>query len=391
MNLHKNKDVKMNREIIMKKMKKIMTILLAMVMVVTTLVGCGDKTDVSSMFDVINQMTTVEKGTFVSTINVNMEGTSSEIVVSGKMDEDTQAFSIELLISGMSFDLEDIVIIDENMIYINVAEIIDTISPLLGLYGVDMEEYGITTNWISYEFDSELLQDEEMMNTMLEAVETAYGDMVTEEDGMYTLNIESRDDVNSMLEATETMLQDHQEDWIALLLEKYNAVDSEEMFNNFIDEFIVEVGTYGSEVGMEFSEDELSMLKDQLTGSYTETESTMDETTLTEEYNEMIVALDNMKSELSDEEFQDGEGIVISAKAEDDAYIMNMTMDFMIPEDMEMEYGYSGEQSMTVETIVTEDSSVSIDVPSEDECTSLPRVAAIAYVTYYSSMMGMDY
>lgn len=344
-------------------LKKAAAVLLVAVMAVAMAVGCsksgGKKVNAGgtdSMFGVLKAATQLEKKTFDCDITADIEGTSAKIKLSGVSDGNATSLSAEVSAGGMSFKFDNAIIFTDNVVYINVASVMDEVGAFTKTMtgsDFDLESLGIKSDWVSFEAEGLFKQDTSLFETISKDLDEAYADIITEKDGTYSITVSDKDSVKGFIDATKKLLDDNGDAWAKLFAEQSKKVDANKIVNDIVDDVVDAIVTSLEEAtGEKISEDEIKELKDSMLEETDMSEiEQLDEDTYKEAFNEM-------KKQLDEASVKDLDGTIDVRTSYDKGV-------YTIKANAEPEKNDEG--SITFVSTIKEDSSAKVEIPSDSQ------------------------
>ena len=330
-------------------MKKTAAVAMTAAMAVTAFTGCSKSasgSSTNSMFSTFKSMSEVEKANVDVNAEVNIAGTKAEIKLAGVRDGNATSCSANVSLAGMTFDLENVFVFTDDVIYINYKEITDEFSSYIAAAGVDMSQFGITSDWVSFEMKGAFEYKGFFTDEMADALDTAYGDIIEKDGKTYSVAVSDKDSVQSFIDCTVKALEDNKDLWVSEILDKYNDNDTQDNINAVYDQFITALGENG--VDQSTLDDIKSSLSEDL-------EDAEDE--MTEE--DLKSSIDDMIDELKDAEPEDIDGrIKYSIGLEKKVY--TQTVEANVKSD-------DGDIVANITTTVTPDKDASVEVPGDSQ------------------------
>lgn len=360
-------------------LKRAAAVLLAAVMAVAMFAGCsksgGKKVNAGgadSMFGILKTASQVEKATFDCDITADIEGTSAKIKLSGVTDGKATSLSAEVSAGGMSFKFDNAVVFTDDVVYINVASVMDEVGSLVkGMGGsLDLDALGITSDWVSFEAEGMFKKDTSIFETIGKDLDEAYAEVITEKDGTYSITLSDKDSVKGFLDATKKLLDDKGDSWAKLMADKANSVDTEKVVNGFVDDVAdAIVKAIEEATGEKLSEDDIKELKDSMLEEtdLSEFDEKMDE----DAYKELIK---EFRDQLDDAEAKSLDGSIdLRTSYAKGVYTIKANA---APNDED-------DGAITMVSTITEDSSAKVEIPSDAQ--PLVDIIAAFFVAAYAA------
>lgn len=298
----------------MKKMtRKVLALLLMAIMTIAMAAGCDKaekskktSSDVKSgtVFSVMKQVSEMEQVSLETSVSFNIGGVKGDAVIKVKRDKDKASVGIEVNAAGMIFDLDDLLIVDGNTLYINVKEIESDLGALLSSAQIDLSMLGITSDWLSLTLDG-MPENAGSYGTIFDDLDKAYKDMFTEKDGVYTLTIDDNDSFKAFADATRKLIADNKEAWADMIVEYYGSFDAKAMIEGMVNEISDKlVEKFKDTLGDAMDEDEIrDLVEDNIDMDLDDLETEINK-------DDIIVALEDAEEELENADYEDIEGVI---------------------------------------------------------------------------------
>lgn len=343
--------------------KRAAAALLAAVMAVAMFAGCSKSGGRSvnaggadSMFGVLKASSKVEKKTFNCDVTLDADGATSKLKLSGVSDGNATLLNLEVSAGGMSFKFENAIVFTDDVIYFNVAEIMDEVGSFAtALMGapINLADFGITSDWVSFKAEGMFKQDTAIFDAISEDLDEAYADVITEKDGTYAITVSDQDSLKALAEATKKLIEKNGDDWAKLAVEQSNKVDVEKILNDMLDEVLASiVKAYEDAMGEELSDSDIAELKEAMLG---EVDTSKIEQTSEDDYKKMFDELvDQLDDALAGDMDLDG---TVDVRTSYDKGV------YTIKANLEPNSDENG--SLVMISTVTEDKSAKVDVPSD--------------------------
>lgn len=332
------------------------------VMGVAALAGCtksGKKA--SSMFEVMDAASKVEKFTYEVSASMKTEDMDYEMVIYGKCDGNAATMSFEIESEELDAKLEDFIITTQNAMYVNV----DSVASLITSSDVgefDLGAYGVTGDWIVIEIPEGYENPTVNFDGITKDLNDAYSEYITEKDGKFILEIKEDDVLKSIIDTTVEFIDSHSEKWSEEIANAYESIDYEKMVRDYITEIVVDVN---KELDMGISEDDVNDYIDEAL-------SDMDLSDLEVDASEIKEGFDDFADELADSkedaELEDME-IKVTVYQKDQSYISDVEF---------VKYTDAEKEAIIFSTVITEDKTISIDVPNDNVQTISDIIVGIA-------------
>lgn len=229
----------------MKKLaKRVLALSMAAAMTVSMAAGCSSAKDSkktsgsskdSSVFAVMEQVSKLDSLSMETTISFETDEYNGEVVLSGKKDGDKSSLSVQLNAVGMKYKLDDVMVVDGDTVYFNYKEINDELGSLIKTAGVDLNEYGISSDWISLKLDG-MSTDVSSIADIYGDLDKAFSDVITTKSGKSTLKVDDEDSYKAFADALKKALTDNKDSWSNLIADYYSKIDAKAMVENLIDE-----------------------------------------------------------------------------------------------------------------------------------------------------------
>ena len=342
-----------------KILKRVTVVAGVAVLGVASLAGCTSSSKkASSMFEVMGAVTDMKQYTYEITSSIKASDEDFEIIVSGKCDGNASVMSFEMesVSDEMSIKLEDFIITTQNMVYINVDEISSLFTESETI-SFDFGAYGITGEWISIEVPEGYEQPEYDFDKIYDELDKTYADYIVEKDGKFILEVTNDEVLNSIIDTTAEFIGDNSEQWSKDIADAYNDIDVENLMKDYIADLIEDIND-SFELGL--SEDDINeVLKD------------MDSTEMEISASDIKESFDDMKEELIDaKEYATLEGSEFTITAFQDGKSYVTKAEFANYEEDE-------KQAVEFKMVVTEDTSVKVEVPTEKVQTLVDVIGSV--------------
>ena len=353
-----------------KIMKKTAAVTVAAAMAAVSFTGCSlsaSGKSANSMFTTMKAMSEEEKANVEVNADINVAGTKAEIKLSGVKDGNATSCSANISAAGLTFDLQNLFVFTDDVIYINYKEITDEFSTYIDAAGIDLSQTGITSDWLSLEMKGAFDYNGAFSDDLVKALDTAYGDLIEKDGNEYSITVSEKDSVQSFMDCTVKLLEENKDLLVSEALEKYNNYDMKDSINTLADQFIKALGDNGVD------QDTLDELKSSLDEELEDAESEMTEDDLKSE-------LDDLVDEINDSEAEDLDGRVKYSIGYDKK-VYTQTVDMNIKDD-------SGDMVANITSTVTPDKKASVEIPSDSQ--SLIDVIAKISAGYMTMMSQYD-
>lgn len=328
-------------------MKKAAAVFMTAAMAATAFTGCSKSASgkgADSMFTVLKEATEIEKADVEVNADVNFAGVKANIKMTGTRDGKATSCGLSATVSGMTFDLENVMVYTDDVIYINYAEIIDEFSSFLTTAGVDPSTFGIDSDWISLEMKGAFDSEGFLSDDIIKALDTAYADIVEKEGKTYFITVSDKDDVQKFIDGTVKLLEDNKDMWVSEILDIYNSNDMKDSINGLADQLIDALAENGVDQSV------IDELKSEISDELDSAESDMKKEDLED-------AVDEMVEELKNTEAGDIDGrIKCSVSKEDGVYSQSMDMNIKSED---------GDMVASFETKITPNKKASVSIPSD--------------------------
>ncbi len=362
-------------------LRKAAAVLLVAVMAVAMFAGCtkssGKKVNAGSdgsMFGILKSAMQLEKKTFDCDITADIEGTTAKIKLSGVSDGNATSLSAEVSTGGMSFKFDNAIVFTDDVIYFNVASIMDEVGAFTSAIpgaDFDLEDLGITSDWVSFKAEGLFKQDNSIFEAISKDLDEAYADMITEKDGTYSITVSDKDSVKGFIDATKKLLDDKGDAWAKLFAEQSNKLDVEKLMNGVADDVVEAiVKAYEESTGEKLPEDKIKELRDSM---LEETDMSGIEEINEDTYKEMF---DEIRDQLDDASVTGLDGkIDVRTSSDKGVYTIKANAE---PENEE-------DGSIILISTIKEDSSAKVEVPSDAQSAIDILVAIVV-----ANMGGMN-
>lgn len=294
----------------MKKItNRILALMLMAIMTLGMITGCNKveknkktSSDAKSetVFAAMKQMSEMEQMSLETTLSMdNVDGVSGDVTLKIKRDGSKASLGIDINAAGMIFELEDLLIVDGDTLYLNVKEVEDELGALLSSAQIDLSAYGITADWLSLTLDG-MPENTGVYGTMFEDFDKAYKNLFSEKNGEYTLKIDDEDSYRAFIEATKKLLEDNKEAWADMITEYYGSFDVKAMAEGVMDEVIDKfVAKCQESLGETLDEDEIrAMVEDSM-------DIDMDELEMDFDRADIVATLEDAVEEIDSADYED--------------------------------------------------------------------------------------
>lgn len=199
--------------------KKLLAVLLLAVMALSVITGCTKKSSgANSLFGVTKEAMKVTKADYSTTVSIDTAGNSLDVSAKffGTTDGNATSLSVEVKFGAMTYKLNDILVFTKDTLYFNVRNVIDQFSMYLNMMGIDeaaLKELGLDSNWVKLEFESTFEKDTSLIEMLCDDLDTAYESLVTNENGVYTLSIDSKEEIENFTDLTRKLIEANSSKW----------------------------------------------------------------------------------------------------------------------------------------------------------------------------------
>ncbi|MGN0374520.1 MAG: hypothetical protein ACI4EN_03405 [Butyrivibrio sp.] len=331
---------------------------------VVSLAGCttGAK-KATSMFDVVNKASQLEKYTYEVTASARSSGENAKFKLYGECDGKAVSMSFDVSMGLLKYDVEDMLIITEDTIYVNVKETGDFLSSLAEESGetFSLSDYGITGDWISIEYESNVDISKPDYGDMYDDLDKAYEDFIEEEDGRYIIEIKSDDDLREIIDATADLIDDKSEQWSEKMEEAYASINFVDVVSTVLTDLLTEINDL---VDAGFTTEEIEMM----VYSAIDAADISDLEVTASDFEEMFDELVDVLDEASAEAELDGGRLTIETWQEKNTYNLEASVKV-----------YSDDEKSEVKcsVAVTSDKSVKVEIPSKNVQTLAEAVSGL--------------
>ena len=331
---------------------------------IVSLAGCTTRAKkATSMFDVVNKASQLEKYTYEVTASARSSGENAKFKLYGECDGKAVSMSFDVSMGLLKFDFEDILIVTEDTIYVNVKEAGDVLSSLAEESGetFNLSDYGITGDWISIEFESNADMSKPDYGDIFDDLDKAYEDFIEEEDGRYIIEIKNDDDLREIIDVTADLVDDNSEQWSEKIEEAYASIDFEDVVSTVLTDLLTEINDL-ADTG--FTTEEIEMM----VYSAIDAADISDLEITASDCEEMFAELVDVLDEASAEAELDGGRLTIETWQEKNTYNLEASVK-----------AYSDEEKSEVKcsVAVTSDKSVKVEIPSKNVQTFAEAVSGL--------------
>lgn len=287
----------------MKKFKRILSVLLVAVMVLSLFSGCSKKKQ--TMFTAIEDAASFTTYSYKvdASFKSSYEGLGSgKLSLYGDVDGNDLTMSVKASYSFFSLEAKDFIVIKDNNMYISLADILDTVLPLVVGSGATVaqmeEEYGIKISAFELPLDKSLFPSEDDKTAAVKLcssmLEEALADCEIEgKKGEYSVSVGSMKEIAKLVDNTLTTIYDHKSEIVDLSKKNTEkSIDAvKKLADIYIGEFVAAAEEYAKTSSL-ISEDEVALIKNEYKGYLDEA---MEELDLDEMYDEIDEAFDTIK------------------------------------------------------------------------------------------------
>lgn len=328
--------------------KQTIAILLMIVMAAFAFGGCSKKNaGGKSMFQMAGNAIKTEKADYSTKITAKISGVTVKGEIYGSIDGNNRSMSAKVSFGGMAFTLENILIMNEDAIYLNVKEIMDQVKSYLSLVGIseaDVDNMGITMDWLKFEVKGAFKKDTTLTDNYVNDADSAYKDIVTKEGNTYVLDLSTVEKQNKFIKATADMITVNADKWADAYMQAYNKVDATEIFENLFDQIKDALKGTNFEITDEMYQELLNSIKNK-----TNTDAVaLDKDTIKKSLTEAAEEL----TKLSEKNTELNANVKITTKYENKAYTTTV------------EAKDSKDNKVTIESTITPNNKASVTVPS---------------------------
>ena len=330
-------------------MKKAAAVFMTAAMAATAFTGCSKSASgkgANTMFTTLKEAAEVEKADVEVNVDVNYAGTKAELKITGTKDGKATSCGVSATVAGMTFELDNIMVYTDDVIYINYAEIMDEFSTYLSAAGVDPSPFGLEADWLSLEMKGAFDTSNVFSDDIAKALDTAFADIIVKDGSTYSIKISDKDSVQAFIDGAVKLLEDNKDMWVNEILDQYNNADLKDSLNGLVDQLTDALVKNGVDQSV------IDELKSEVSDELGTAESEMTKDDLGE-------AIDEMVDELKSAEAEDIDGRVkYTVSKEKDVYTQSIDINVKSDE---------GDMVMNCTTTVTPNKKASVEVPSDAE------------------------
>ena len=314
------------------KFRKITALLVSALLCASVLGGCNlFSGQPKTMGQVIEKAIELETYTATTEIVCYIDEVKYSVTLEETCDGQAIALDASVFASGISLGFDEIAIITEHTLYVNVNGILDGLKSVSSLLGVDLSGFECETQWVKLTTEESLLaKDTSLTKEILDACDEAYGELVTETDGTYTLDLSDTESQISFLETTRELLEEKETEWA----EKFDELDDsavllgESLLEAYYDEILQMVLDSLNQYGLDLTEDDLESFFEEMAKDFEEeyeidSEELGEAADYAQKMNELMEKLDELIENLKAGDGPDGSA-VISVSKEDSVYTFTL-------------------------------------------------------------------
>ena len=332
-----------------KMLKRVTAVAGVAVIGVASLAGCSSSAKkASSMFEVMGAVSDMEKYTYEITTSIKSSDIEYEVLVYGECDGNATTMSFEIEAEDKDTKVEDFIIATQDVIYVNVESVAALITAS-DEGSFDLGAYGITGDWISIELPEDYEQPDVDLSGVIDDLDETYSEFVTEKDGKFVLEIADDEVLKKFIDTTVDFIDSNSEQWSKDIADAYTEMDLEKMIRD-----------YASDIMNDINESfELGATEEEINEYIDEAIAEMELSEMEVSASEIKEGLNELKEELADAKEDatlDGSEIKITAYQDGKTYVTKAEV-ATYEDDEKSAFEYS--------MVITEDSSVKVEVPSE--------------------------
>lgn len=327
--------------------KKAAAVFMTAAMAVTAFTGCSKSASgkgAATMFTTVKEASEVEKADVLVNADINFAGTKAQVKITGTRDGKATSCGVSATFAGMTFDLDNIMVYTDDVVYINYAEIIDEFSSYLTAAGVDPSGFGIESDWLSLEMKGAFKNTGLFTDDMVKALDTAFGEVIEKDGKTYSITLSDKDSVQKFIDGAVKLLSDNKDMWTDVILDRYNETDMKDTLNGLVDQLTAALGKNGVDQTV------IDSLKSEVDKNLDSAESEMTKEDIQDAIDEVVDSLKNAKAD-------DLDGRVkYTVSKEKDAYTQSIDTNLKSEE---------GDLVVSCTTTVTPNNKASVEIPSD--------------------------
>lgn len=355
------------------KKNRILSILLVLVMTVSLLTGCT-KTK-QTMFTVTEDASSMEQYSY--NVDVNLKSTisgaqSATLSVYGDVSGTDCTMSVKVKYSLFSIEAKNIIIIKGNSMYINFADLLETLIPLIPNAEEQIaqleSELGFKINCFQLPIDKSMLMNSEQRENILKLsntiLEESLADFEIEENkGEFSVSIDSTRALARFVDAFFDSIIEHKDEIKDLYKDiiDESIEPSKKLAESYMNEIITVMEEYAKEDGAKITQDEIDEVKSTF-------KEQMDEAFQSVDFDEFYEMLDEAFTEI-----EDAKDDIVSEIKENEEY--NCSIDYnnsltgkkgkrVFTSNLSVEISDETEKiAVTVESVMEENKDVEIEAP----------------------------
>lgn len=375
----------------MKKMKKLLALLLVAVMVLS---GC--KKEEATMFTVMEDAGEMTKYSYEITAEIESTISGMEeaaIVLKGETDGKRTSLGIEVDYLFFSLELEELLIVDKDAIYINAEEILALAETYIGYDVEDM--LGMELKWIELPYAEGLINTsntEESTKLVRSILEAAFAENEqTDKDGVHTVAIDGIDELITFVENFAEALEENKDELIKLSAGQDTDAATDAVkatVNLYMDAMISAVEKFSADNDLGITDEDIEEMKASVEAELenlnldteTDTEDAMEEAfdELEEAFEELIDGLNEVDKDKSSIDFTMSNSLTGKEGSREYTAEINLEIIDDVSDD---------EIKLVVESVMKEDKDLEVDIPKN--VTELEElIYGILDFAYNSGLMG---
>lgn len=257
----------------MKKIRRILSVLLAAVMMVSVLGGCNKSSSKETMFTVMEEAAGMTQCAYE--MKVNLESDISgfndmSLTLTGETDGKGITMGVKVKYLYLTLEMKDLITVTEDAMYVNVSQLLSAVENFVG-ESIDLEEtIGMNIEWIELPFAEgavsfEKDQDyEEYMNLVTSVLEAGLADAKMEsKKGVYAAKIEGVENFAKFVENFLDALLDKEDQFIDYFT-KNNSFDEDALkdtMNLYMNAIVSAAERFITDYDLGITEDELAQMR----------------------------------------------------------------------------------------------------------------------------------
>lgn len=254
----------------MKKIRRILSVLLAAVMMVSVLGGCNKSSSKETMFTVMEEAAGMTQYAYEMKIDLesDISGLNDmSLTLTGETDGKGITMGLKVKYLYLTLEMKDLLTVTEDAMYLNVSQILSAAENFVG-ESIDLEEtIGMNVEWIELPFAEGAVSFEkdqnyeDYMKLVTSVVEAALADAKIEsKKGVYSAKIEGVEDFAKLVENFLDALLDKEDEFIDYFT-KNDSFDEDALkdtMNLYMDAIVNAAERFIADYGLEITADELA-------------------------------------------------------------------------------------------------------------------------------------